>query len=301
MSRIVFLIGRRVRRVRARIRAAQERARLARSVVSRPVGPVAPEPAVDGTLFVLAHQDDDLLFAFTRLAGELAAGRPVTTVYLTAGDDDDDEWYWRAREAGVRAAYSHLARTDDRWIETTEAFSDQPVTLARLEARPDVTLVFMRLPDGGVEGSGGERSGGQSLRKLWEGRIATISTVDGTATYSLASLHAVLRAIADRIAPAAVVTLDHEGDFVDGDHSDHHVAGYLAERLHEGLDDGPSLTGYLGYPIAERPANLTAEQIAAKEAAFFLYALSDYKTCASTAACSARPEGAWLAREYTAR
>jgi LmbE family N-acetylglucosaminyl deacetylase len=299
VTRVVFLIGRRVGRVRARIRAAQERARLARTTVTRPVGAVVPEPAADGTLFVLAHQDDDLLFASTRLAGDLEAGRPVTTVYLTAGDDDDDEWYWRAREAGVRAAYAHLAGTADRWIETTEVFADQPLTRVRLEGRPEVTLVFVRLPDGGVEGSGGDRSGGQSLRKLWEGRIATISTVDGTATHSLASLHAVLRTIAERVSPSAVVTLDHTGAFGDGDHSDHHVAGYLAERLHEGLEGDTSLTGYLGYPIAERPANLTAAQIAAKEAAFFLYALSDYKTCSATAACSVRPEGPWLAREYT--
>lgn len=302
MNRIAFLIGRRVERTRARARAARERTRVARDSVAggEVSGAGAAAPTVGGTLAVLAHQDDDLLFASTSLARDAREGRRILTVYLTAGDDDDDEWYWRAREAGVRAAYATLLGVADRWVESTRVVVDRPIAQATLVERPDVSLLFLRLPDGGIDGAGGTRSGEASLRKLWEGRIATISTVDSTASHSLIGLLEILRALFAEFAPDRIVTLDHVGAFDDGDHSDHHAVAYLTDLARETYEAEHSFAGYRGYPIAELPSNLDTSQIAEKERVFFAYAASDYKTSSTPAASAERPEGLWLSREYEA-
>jgi LmbE family N-acetylglucosaminyl deacetylase len=267
-----------------------------------------------GTLRILAHQDDDLLFQSRSLRADVAAGRPMTSLYLTAGDDDDEEWYWRAREAGIRAAYAAMLAVSDLWVDDVVELAGATLARATLSDMPQVRLVFVRLPDGGVEGRGGTRSGGRSLRRLWEGADEAITAVDGSATYTLEGLQKVLGALVDETRPSRILTLDHVGTFGDGDHSDHHVAAYLAERAHadarahDGVGDGDcdgagvgvEFAGYRGYPIANDEANLTAAEVADKEAAFFVYARSDWKTCRSTLGCSVRPEGAWLVREYEA-
>ncbi|RKR76685.1 PIG-L family deacetylase [Frondihabitans australicus] len=297
MRRFWFLAWRRVRRAAARLRAWRQRSSLAAVAVSSlPSG----STVTGGTLRIVAHQDDDLLFQSLSLQADAEGRSPMTTVYLTAGDDDDEEWYWRAREAGVRAAYAAMLGVGDVWLDEVRSLGGVDVAQATLAAAPRVRLVFVRLPDGGIEGHGGSRSGGASLRKLWEGAQATITCVDGSATHTLASLTALLGELVAETAPRRILTLDHVGEFGDGDHSDHHVAAYLAEQVHAGLEasGGPSFTGYRGYTIERFPANLSAEQIAAKEAAFFAYAVSDYKTCSSIRTCSVRPESLWLAREY---
>lgn len=301
MKRILFLVGRRVDRVRGRLRAAQQRAHLARvSTVVAEAPSLASQVDTGGTVTIVAHQDDDLLFQSTTLARDAAEGRRVLTVYLTAGDDDDDSWYWQAREAGVRAAYADLHGVADRWIVATKTLGGKPLTQATLVDAPHVSLLFLRLPDGRLEGQGGARSGFASLRKLWEGQIATISAVDGSATHSLASLHEILRAVLDEFRPDRITTTDHVGEFGDGDHSDHHVAGYLAARVRGDYAAPHEFAGFRGYPIEDLPSNLDPEQIALKERAFFVYAASDYKTPQTLEKAQSDQVGAWLTREYEA-
>ncbi|AMM22023.1 hypothetical protein AX769_20070 [Frondihabitans sp. PAMC 28766] len=308
MTPYVRIARRRLARLAAQARAArqQQQQRAAAAVSTLPSA--SASVSVGGTLRILAHQDDDLLFQSLSLQADVDERTPMTTVYLTAGDDDDEEWYWKAREAGVRAAYAAMLGVGDVWLDEERSLSVGPgapaipVAQATLAAAPRVRLLFLRLPDGGVDGAGGRRSGGASLRRLWEGGQSTITAVDGSATHTLASLHAALRSIMDETRPTRILTLDHIGAFGDGDHSDHHVAAYLAERVHaEGRPAGsgaPSFAGYRGYTLERFPANLSSKQIAAKEAAFFVYAQSDWKTCATERACMVRPEGAWLTREY---
>jgi LmbE family N-acetylglucosaminyl deacetylase len=253
-----------------------------------------------GTLRILAHQDDDLLFQSRSLLKDVDDRSPMVTRYVTAGDDDDDEGYWRAREAGIRAAYAALVGVGDVWLDSTRDIDGVPVAQATLAAAPRVRLLFLRLPDGGVDGQGGERSGNSSLQRLWEGEIPSLTAVDGSATLTLAGLNGLLGSLVASVRPTRILTLDHTGGFDDGDHSDHHVVAYLAERAHASAPSGVSFTGFRGYPIRELPANLSAAEVLVKETAFFVYAQSDYKTCASVRECRIQPEALWLRREYEA-
>jgi LmbE family N-acetylglucosaminyl deacetylase len=297
VNRLAFLIGRRIDRTRGRLHAAQERTRVSREPTGGLPEPVDPT-SVGGTLTVIPHQADDFLFFSTLLARDAADRRRVLTLHLTAGDDDEDDWYWQAREAGVRAAYAELHQVADRWIFTTDTVAGKPLTRATLAEAPWVALLFLRLPDGGLQGAGGERTGFASLRKLWEGDITTISAVDGSASHSLASLQDVLRALLDGFRPDLIVSTDHLGDFGDGDHSDHHVAGYLTDLVQAGYETPHEFVAFRGYATEHLPANLGPEEIALKQRVYFAYAASDFKTPQTLEKAQDDLVGAWLAREY---
>src|SRR5690349_15438 len=78
------------------------------------------EATAAGTeLNIVAHEDDDLLFMSPDLPASIRRGNTVETVYLTAGDADAGEAYWRGREDGIRAAYARMAGVEDRWNQST--------------------------------------------------------------------------------------------------------------------------------------------------------------------------------------
>ena len=87
-----------------------------------------------GAMFFVAHEDDDLLFLNPDIDAAFAAGKYVTTVYLTAGSctgDVGEGAYYLTREAGDLEAYAHLAGVANEWTVTT-----QPIRELRLTAQP---------------------------------------------------------------------------------------------------------------------------------------------------------------------
>lgn len=238
----------------------------------------APCPA-GATLNVVAHPDDDLLFLSPDLQHDIAAGRCVRTVYVTAADDNSDASYWRGRERGAQAAYSQMAGARDSWTRSDIRVAGHLIPFATLTDRPSVSLVFMRLPDGLVKGGGGSRNGHESLQKLYTGAIPSIRTVDGQPEYSSAELIATLTELMTSFAPATIRTLDFVGQFGDGDHSDHHAVAYFARAAQERYPTEHVFTGYQAYGIVHTAENVSVADGAAKESAFLAYAPEDASVC----------------------
>ena len=284
------------------------------------VWPAAPAHAVaapadsscstSSAITVDAHEDDDLFFQNPDvLAGVRAAVTGTScsrTVYATAGDagEKSSAWYWQSREEGVKAAYAVMAGVANSWTSTTVTVAGKPVAVATLNAAPRVSLVFLRLPDGGMTGQGSAAYGGKSLQKLYQGTTSSLATVDGTATYTLAQLRTTLGALVTAQNSGVVRTLDFAGTFGDGDHSDHHAVAYLVRDAVAARAPAATLIGYRGYSSSALPVNVTGAQFTAKAAAFDAYARADWKLqCSSASACvsgsHANLEGAWLQRQYT--
>ncbi|WP_267446067.1 PIG-L family deacetylase [Curtobacterium sp. GC_Cur_2] len=254
-------------------------------------------------LTVVAHADDDLLFDGTALRTDVDAGRCVRSVVVTGGDAGKPAWYWQGREDGLMAAYANLAGVSPQWASGTLTTAGKTLRTATLTTNPRLSLVFLELPDGNVDGSGFAADGSESLQKLYQGGITTMHTLTGAAqptTYTLPQLKATLLGVMQDFAPTDVHTLDQVGSYGDGDHSDHHTIGYLTNQVQQQYTGTHAFTGYMGYPIANRPSNLTQAQTDAKGAVFYTYAAHDGETCASWQACSSKPEGSWLSRQYTA-
>ena len=122
-----------------------------------------PAAAFAGGAAVLnfvAHQDDDLLILSPDLLHAIRAGGNVRTVYLTAGDAGLHASYWQDRESGARAAYAEMAGAANSWTQSDAGVAGHPIPVFTLTGQRNVSLVFLRLPDGNFSGSGADWHGG---------------------------------------------------------------------------------------------------------------------------------------------
>jgi LmbE family N-acetylglucosaminyl deacetylase len=273
-------------------------------IVALPASAVAPNAlgatgCTAGTVMnFVAHQDDDLLFMSPTLISAIRSRMCVRTVYVTAGDANGSAAYWKSREAGVKAAYAELAGVANTWTTGDAGITGHPLALATLAGTTNISLVFMRLPDGWMDGSGGSRYGFQSLQKLYQGTINRITANDRSSSYTLPALQGTLLALMNDYRPNRIATLDFAGAYSDGDHSDHHTVGYLVLTAQRQYSMPHTVTGFEGYGIAQRDSNVSEPDLATKTAAFFTSAQFDVNTCGTAAACSSRPESAWFSRQY---
>jgi LmbE family N-acetylglucosaminyl deacetylase len=252
---------------------------------ARSVGAVGSGGAVGGsagarTLTVVAHQDDDLLFINPAVGDDIAAGRCVVTVFVTAGDAGRSASYWREREAGAMAAYAGMASVAGRWTEDTVVAGRHRFT-RRVLAGAGIALLFLRLPDG----HGNATRPGESLQRLWRGQIPAIHPLDSKGTYTRDSLTGTLTALMNDFQPDDIRTLDHEGVYGDGDHADHHTVGYFTYQAQRAYRSPHRLTGYLGYPVEHQPANLPIPVRDQKLAWFMAYAPFDPQVCQTAEVC----------------
>ncbi len=250
-------------------------------------------PAV---MLVVAHEDDDILFMSPDLLRDVRAGRPIFTVYVTAGDAGLDTDYWLGREAGARAAYASMAGVGNDWNEYTLSISDYDIAVFALNGGPDIQLAFLRLPDGC--GGPGCVTPGQSIASLWQGDVE-VATLDGTATYTRASLIGALTELMEFVAPSQLRIQNHVDPA--GDHPDHHHAALFAHEARQQLASPPELFAYIGYLTSQLPANVSGEELNAKQRAFDAYAQFDPLVC-NNADCRfgiLADYERWLARQYT--
>jgi len=153
------------------------------------VASIAPASAAGcasgATMNFVAHQDDDLLFQNPMILQRVKAGGCLRTVYVLAGDAGDSDAYWRDREEGVKAAYAQMLGVSDSWSSANAGIPGHPFPIATLNPAPNVSLVFMRLPDGAIDGDGFPRNDYESLQKLYAQAITEIYAVDGSSYYAL--------------------------------------------------------------------------------------------------------------------
>ncbi len=258
---------------------------------------------------IVAHQDDDLLFMSPDLLGDLSEKRCVRTVYVTAGDSGSNEFYWLKREQGSEAAYSFMLGAKEGWLQKTVKLpGGQFASFASPRGNPRVTLIFLHLPDGGLNGQGFPGFHHESIAELQNGTIANIGTVDQQSIYTRESLVSALADIMRLYSPSTVKTQSVDrGEGSIPDHSDHNAAARLAtdafSRYSLPLPDEakPSLTHYLGYPVRLLAPNVPGPEFIQKTEAFIRYAQFDNAVCQSMEACE-RTETyyGYLSRQYAA-
>ncbi|KAI9364874.1 hypothetical protein DFJ73DRAFT_956113 [Zopfochytrium polystomum] len=250
---------------------------------------------VGGTVYIVAHPDDDLLFQSPDLANDVAGQNCVTTVFLTSGSADGGLEYAECREIGNEKAYALMANVgssndlptvekkcgrDDQTMTVTldatedrASFGGQNVIVRTLALAPTIQRVFFRLPDGNRDGSGFASTGLQSLQKLYFGDISTIDSIDGVNTWTVETLKQALAEILTARSPERVRVQDFLRDYNDGDHSDHLTTARLGAEAAGTSAPDATLTGYMDYPIQDLAADLDsgAADVQIKANAFFAY------------------------------
>lgn len=259
-------------------------------------------------MYIVAHEDDTLIFQSPTISQEIESGRCVRSVFLTAGDAGKPQTYWHSREAGVEAAYALMAGVADQWTSSTVTAAGHSLLLRTLTANPRVSIVFMRLPDGGYpEGLGYAATGNQSLMKLWNGgnkatpSETSISAIDGSNTFTYTSLTETLTGLMTSFEPRVIGTQDFKEKFATSeDHKDHIATSYFVRLAQKSYTKPHTLLGYEGYEDSSRAENVTGTLFEAKRSAFYLYGLYDEGACDEDAACAASPYAAWIRRQYVA-
>lgn len=259
----------------------------------------------DTIMNIVAHQDDDILFMNPDLIHILREGNCVRSVYLTAGDSGSGRLYWLGREEGSKAAYAEmLGIKNPVWNTRTVRLSKTAyISLANLKNSPNVSLVFLHLPDGDPNGQGFAATNYESLSKLETGAIAKIHSVDGQSSYTSDQLINALTELINIYQPDEIRTqATHNLSEQYVDHSDHLAAGNYTKHAHQKYlqqRDSTPIKFYVGYPIRDQPENVSPDDIAATEKAFFSYAQHDHGTCGSVETCSSMSYIYYLSRQYT--
>ncbi|MEU6865391.1 ricin-type beta-trefoil lectin domain protein [Streptomyces sp. NPDC046876] len=258
----------------------------------------------------MAHQDDDLLFINPEVQRLIRRKCSVGTVYLTAGDAGRsfaEDSYVQQREEGLRASYAKMAGVPNRWHRSDLRVRGHRLVSFVLGGRPDVRLVFLRLPDGLSKGVGSARYSRQSLLKLFRGQIATIKPVDGARSYTREELTSVISEVLALRKAERILTLDYDsatfgvGPPNPADHSDHEMTGRFFRKAAFVAPTRPAVASYVGYGLSLLPANLTPQQRRDKETVYDTYLR--YAGC-FTGPCPTRPALSenfrrWIAREHT--
>ncbi|KAI5481074.1 Carbohydrate-Binding Module Family 1 protein, cellulose binding protein [Pseudohyphozyma bogoriensis] len=257
---------------------------------------------VGGSVYVVAHPDDDLLFQSPDLYSDTTAGNCITTIFLTSGDSGIGSTYAQSREAGNEAATALMAGVADSYTEINATFGGQPVLVRTLVGAPQNQKVWFRLPDGGMNGNGYSVTGYESLRELYFGSIGSITNQPGYATYTMATLKQAIAEILTARQPIHVRTLDYLSQYDGGDHADHLTVARITQSLVGNYASNATFDGYMGYPVANLAPTLDTSDplFVGKSNAFFAYTPYDSGECQAYSVCVAngRGEASWLTRQY---
>ncbi|NUT95099.1 MAG: hypothetical protein HOY78_24060 [Saccharothrix sp.] len=232
-------------------------------------------------LQVVAHHDDDLLFMNPDVREAVRSGRRLMTVFLTAGEAEvpDANGYSASRQAGARAAYARMAGVADVWDGSAMDLAGGRVgERYTLKAKPQVTLVFLNLPEDADPRADGGRG---ALRRLWKDRAGGVVRVDtltptggkmpGPSTYTGNGLIRVLVKLMDGFQPTVlrVQDSDPDPDYPEWkpwhDHPDHVMGARFAEEAARAYERSPKrprlvVVGYRDYNTDRAPVNLPPGQ-----------------------------------------
>ncbi|MEU6863614.1 PIG-L family deacetylase [Streptomyces sp. NPDC046876] len=288
----------------------------AKPALAGPAGPAeAPDPG--RVLQIVAHPDDDLYFMNPDLRYSIAAGHPVTTVYLTSGEADginageakqastpaNKPAYAEARQNGIRAAYAAMA-TGDRtsaWKRTTvPTRGGGQAEVDVLVAKPEVNLVWLQMREAGNVYDDVP----DSLRGLWNERTARLesalasgSPVKQRFSYSKDQVVRTLVGVLEQYKPTTVRAQDPTpGRFPDTkrytDHQDHFYGARFVQAAlaayAKDVKDRPhfAVQNYVGYFNGSLPSALDPDEAKRKLDIMEIYAWRDKQNhCGSGAGC----------------
>lgn len=257
-----------------------------------------------GTLLtVWAHYDDDLVFGSPTIPEALDAGRCVRNLYLTGSDAGRGLDYALGREDGLRDAYDLMLGAPHEWEQRTVALVDGlTVTMSRPIGDPRVSLIFLRLPDGGLDAEGFDVTGRTSLPQLLAGKISTLAMIDTGTPVALDDISSTVVEVYDAYLPESVLAhLPGRAKGTRGDHPDHQVTGDIVMgTVDSGFLDPDRVVYAQGYGSEEREQNLDGETLQRKLEIFVTYATHDPATkCETIEKCMKTQRfSKWLVRQY---
>lgn len=216
---------------------------IAKGECEKIAAPNSINTAPRGSIYFAAHPVDVLLYQNPDIFHDLYVYKCVTAVLFTSGDRGVQGNYSRSIERGLEDAVAYMAgqvTNSSSWNSSDVQFGGQLVMMRSLKEVPDVQLLYLRLPHSMPDGRSyltGDGQG-QSLKKLYEDKVETISTTDGSATYTMDELRDLISTILQKRQATDVHVLDYKTPVLEdydmgGEHADHTVISRLVVEVME--------------------------------------------------------------------
>ncbi len=256
-------------------------------------------------VFIVPHPDDWQLFmgeyAFDAIA---SAGTKVVIISTDAGDSGKDPAYWQAREKAELASIRSVLGFSQKDGDKSEVADERDFAGHKISHRQirNVSIYFLRLPDGDIGGEGFPRNQSQSLLKFYYHDIDQIESVDKKNTYGRDDFDQMLKSLLKtELSLVSAKTFFHIQDpglekrF---SHSDHLVTQFLARSAISSLNLANCVVrSFEDYRIKTKTPNLNHDALNKKMQLFTAYEsimLSEQQVCSL---CD-RSHYEWLSRSY---
>lgn len=221
--------------------------------------------------FISAHQDDWQLFMNPNVYNSIKNPQDKTVIiHTTAGDAGEGKGkrsYYKAREEGSLRALRFLANT----FESGEGFgtemNEEMVQInghkmQRMSYR-NCVVYLLRLPDGNGQGTGYPLHREKSLKKLYEGTVENLHSIDSTAVYKdkkdiITSLKALIQKEQHGIKTELHLA-DTDPENNPNDHSDHQTSSKLFQEVAQEIGN-MRLFLYVNYFSSEKPKNISEDE-----------------------------------------
>ncbi len=256
-------------------------------------------------IFIVPHPDDWQLF-MGEYAVDLMRSKdtPVVIVMTDAGDYGRGDSYWPSRENAALASVRSVLNYDLVNGDASENTNDVTIgdrTLAHHQLR-NVSVYFLRLPDGDIDGQGYASNGLATLLKLYRTEIDSIRTVDSKNVYTYDDIRSVLQnIIAKELAGTskpAYFYIQDPGSETNFSNSDHLVTQYLArDAISNQKPRECKVRAFVDYRIKAKTRNLNESEMAKKAQLFSAYDVVMIMQQNQCGLC-AQSHYDWLSRSY---
>ena len=220
------------------------------------------------SVYVVPHPDDWQLFMNPNAYKSVKNDEKVIFIHTTAGDGGAgaSDNYYLAREEGSLRAIRFMSNTFTSGAGLGTNMNETAVTINGHSIKKftyrNAVAYFLRLPDGNIDGSGYSYTNLETLKKLYEGTISSISAVDGSTTYnSLNDLIETLKSLLEieYYNPSNMIfnSADDDTSINPGDHSDHIFSSKIIQDVANTMPNVNAIKNlYIDYHTASLPQNV---------------------------------------------
>jgi hypothetical protein len=248
---------------------------------------VSPAAAADSgpppdkvSFYFAAHEDDWQLFMNPSAFIDVADPKTRTVfVHVTAGDAGRGLGnggrrfpFYLARENGADAAIRFMVDANGLPQQKERRVVEFAGHRIERTTYGNTVSYFLRLPDGGTDGTGYATTGWQSLSRLHTGAIPTLDALDQSTSYrGWNDLATTIRAIVDfergRAPQVQLNVAELDTKLNPEDHPDHQMTARVALDAARGLDCARRVH-YVDYASARLPENLNSQSRDMESAVF---------------------------------
>ena len=229
----------------------------------------------DSTMYYFAaHQDDWQLFMSANAWNDVVKSK-FHTVFITitagdAGNGTDKHGtglipYYQARENGAILSAKFMADVNSPGQTLKGEYVIVNDHRVFKYVYKNVTCYFLRLPNAHGDGKGYDKTHNETLKKLHDGSIKTIQTIDGTSSYSgwndLTKTLLEIVSLEKGATKAGWINVPETDETINkGDHSEHVMTSIAAQDAVKNAS-WLGIKAYVDYYSGKSQPNLTIGQI----------------------------------------